>query len=447
MKNQEEKNLSKPVKTTSLISKLGLFDRYNLAFILTSVIPLAILSYIILEYVSPVLLSAGAETTLIWLKILVLFLIFLAVLGFFISRTATRETVEKVNQYNRRLRHLFEISQSLSRNIHLDVLLQDIVKAAIEMTGASGGLVLLRNEDRKTLRFDVSIGIGAISAKQVAIGTGVAGWVAENNELVMLNDVGDDSRYRKDLDILPNFNTSAILAAPLSSGNENFGTLELLHRVEDHLVFSDEDASILRSLAGQASIFIENAKFRDDQQNYFIHVTEILLSSLEGTRQFWPGHLKNTSRYSYLLGRQLNLPEVDMRILHYAALMHDIGFVKVSFREGLSRKLIELHPEIGYEMIKPIELWKDVAPIIRYHHERFDGSGYPHNLVGDQIPLGARILAVAETFDTLTNEHSYKQETLSRHGALKEIQAFSGTQFDPAICEVLPKIIDMLAEF
>ncbi|MBN1355189.1 GAF domain-containing protein [bacterium] len=440
MNNGNTRSRVQSAKKRSLISRLGLFDQYNLAFILTSIIPLAILAYIVIKYVSPALIMAGAETTLVWLKILILFLLFLAVLGFFISRAATHETVDKVNQYNRKLKHLFEIAQSLSRQVHLDVLLQDIVKSAIEMTGASGGLVLLRNDDRSTMRFEVSMGTGAITVKEIPIGAGVAGWVAEHGETVVLNDVTSDSRYQGDLDILPNFNTSAILAAPLAIGPKNFGTLELLHRREDALVFTDEDASILRSLAGQASIFIENAQFRDDQQNYFIHVTEILLSSLEGTRTFWSDHLKNTARYSYLIGKKLNLPDNQMKTLHYAALLHDIGFVKINLRDGLSRKLIELHPEVGYEMIRPIILWKEVAPIIRYHHERYDGSGYPHNLQKDAIPLGARILSVAETFDVLTNRHSYRQETLGVEDAILELKAYSGTQFDPQIVQIMAEI-------
>ena len=444
-KKKDGLNVKPPKKgKKSFISKLGLFDRYNLAFFLTSVIPLSILTYLIVAYVSPALIKAGAETAVLWLQILVFFLLFLAILGFFVSRAATQETVDKLKDYNDRLQHLFDISQSLSRQQHLDVLLQDMVKSAIEMTGASAGLVLLRDDSRNCLKFEVSIGTGAISFSEIPFGKGIAGWVAQNGKLCIANDVDQDSRYDCEYNILPNFHTSAIIAAPLGSINQNYGTLELLHRKEDHSAFTEEDASVLKSLAGQASIFIENARFREDQQNYFTHIIEILLSALEGTRQFWPGHLKNTARYSYLLGKHMNLSDNNMRRLHYAALIHDIGFVKINLREGSPRKMIELHPEIGYEMIKPISLWQDIAPIIRYHHERFDGTGYPHQVEGNDLPLESRILAVAETFDVLTNIHSYRNETLDVETAYKEIKAYAGTQFDPDVVQALRDIKDHL---
>ncbi|MBN1552476.1 GAF domain-containing protein [bacterium] len=417
----------------SLIAKLGLFDRYNLAFVLSSIIPLGVLVYVINKYV-PIHEASSAR---MWLNILFFSLLFLSILGFFVARVATHETVDQLKRYNSRLYSLFAISQSLSRQIHMDVLMEDIVKSAIEMTGASAGLFLLRDESKNTLRFEVTIGTGAITLKEIPISRGVAGWVADHNEIVVINNVEEDGRYQKDFNILPNFETSAILAAPLGIGAKNYGTLELLHRKEDNSIFTEEDASILETLAGQATIFIENTKFRDAQQNYFIHITEILLSSLDGTRQFWSGHLKNTARFCYLIGKHLKLSDHSMRTLHYAGLLHDIGFVKINLREGPSRKMIELHPEVGYEMIQPITVWKDVAPLIRYHHERFDGTGYPHQLGGEDIPLGSRILAVAETMDVLTNRMSYRQETLDMMQAIKEIKAYAGTQFDPAIVDAL----------
>ncbi len=436
---QEKRNAK---KKDSIISKLGIFDRYNFSFILTSIIPLGIMAYLILKYVAPALLRAGESSTLVWLDVLLFFIVFLAILGFFVSRSATRETVRELQQYNNRLNHLFEISQSLSRQTHKDVLLENIVKSAIEMTEASGGIVLLQRPGESRLRFEVSIGTGAIAVRDIGLGEGIAGWVAEHGELLMVNDLKSDRRYVERMNILPNFNTSAILAVPLQTGNKILGVLELLHRKEDGLKFNSGDAGILKSLAGQASIFIANAAYHDDQQNYFIHISELLLSALDGTRQFWKGHLKNTARYSNLLGRVLELSEDEMRALYYAALLHDIGFIKLNLAERPTRKVIELHPELGFEMIYPITLLKEASPLIRYHHERYDGTGYPHKLRGDSIPLGSRILAVAEVFDVLTNPNSYRRKTLTAREAVKELQAYSGTQFDPDVVAALVKITE-----
>lgn len=429
-------------KRRSFIARLGLFDRYNLSFILSSLIPLAVLVLIVHKYVIPELERSKADSTLIFsLSILLYLLVFLAILAFFVSRSATRETVETLKVNNEKLNSIFDISESLSREIHLDVLLTAIVRRAMELTDASAGLVLIRNEENGELNIEVAEGTGPVTVRSVPYNTGVAGWVARHQKVALINNVSEDPRYNPGMDILPSFDTGSILAAPLVSGTRSFGSLELLKK-SGQTDFTEADASLLRSMAGQTSIFIQNVEYREEQQNYFTHMTELLLSALDGTRQFWPGHLNNTARYAYLLAKHLGLPDGQLKKLHYAALFHDIGFVKLNLREGPPRKLIEHHPEIGYEMLQPITVWKDVAPLVRYHHERFDGDGYPHKLGGREIPIGSRILAVAEALDTMVNPKSYKKETMSLHDAVQEIRAYAGTQFDPRVVDALGELLD-----
>jgi HD-GYP domain-containing protein (c-di-GMP phosphodiesterase class II) len=425
----------------SIISKLGLFDRYNLAFFLSSVIPLAVLVFVSHRYVLPSLEANGQNNLGLWIRVLLYMLVFLAILAFFVSRAATGETVEAFRSNNEKLKNIFVIAESLSRESYLDVLLDSIVKRAIELTGASAGIAMLRNDEKGMLEFQITRGTGAISEKTVSADTGVAGWVVKNQKVARINDVSADKRYRPEQNILPDFETGSILAVPLSSSGYVFGVLELL-KTKNNPGFSDEDENLLKSLAGQTTIFIQNVRYRELQQNYFTHITELLLTALEGTRQIWPGHLSNTARYAYLLARQLGLTDAELKTVHYASLLHDIGFVKINLQEGPPRKLIELHPEIGYDMIKPITLWKDVAPLIRYHHERFDGKGYPGKLTGENIPLGARILAVAETLDVICNPKSYRKETLDLQNAYQEIRAYAGSQFDPTVVDALEKVIE-----
>lgn len=430
------------MRKRSLISRLGLFDRYSLSFLLSSVCPLGVLVFIMHKYALPYIEEVlNAPTLAFSLSILMYFLVFLAILAFFVSRSATRETVDKLQSNNNKLKNVFEISESLSRETHLDVLLETIVRKAVELTDADGGMALIRDAETGDLVFDVAQGTGRLEVKSVPANSGVAGWVTRHQKVALVDDVLADPRYSPGLNVLPDFETGSILAAPLGSGPRAFGALELLKR-KGMGKFHEDDANLLKSLAGQASIFIQNVEFRDAQQNYFTYMTDLLLSALDGTRQFWPGHLNNTARFSYLMAKELGLPDGQLRKLHYAALFHDIGFVKINLKEGPPRKLIEHHPELGYEILAPISLWKDVAPIVRYHHERFDGTGYPHGLQGREIPVGARILAVAETLDTLVNPKSYKKETLTYDLAVQEIRAYSGTQFDPRVVDALESILE-----
>ncbi len=425
----------------SFIAHLGLFDRYSLAFFLSSVIPLAVLVYVSHEFIFPVLEASGRFYLGLSLRILMYFLVFLAILAFFVSRAATREIVETLQSNNAKLKNVFVIAEALSRESYLDVLLDTIVRRAIELTNASAGMALMRDQESRELIFEVSLGTGALSERSVPEDTGVAGWVVKNQKAVIINDVARDSRYNPELNVMPHYNPESILAVPLIGGGKVFGVLELMK--SDHREgFTDDDANLLKCLAGQTSIFIQNVEYREQQRNYFTHMTELLLSALEGTRQFWPGHLTNTAKYANLIARQMGVSDLELKEIHYAALLHDIGFVKINLHEGSPRKLIEHHPEIGYEMIRPITLWKDVAPVIRYHHERYDGNGYPSGIAGDQIPLHSRILAVAETLDVLCNPKSYKKKSLSYEEAFLEIQAYAGSQFDPGVVEGLRHVIE-----
>ncbi|HPQ38983.1 MAG TPA: HD domain-containing phosphohydrolase [bacterium] len=429
-------------KNRSFISRLGLFDRYNLSFILSSLIPLGVLVLIVHKYVIPDLERAKADPSLIFsLSILMYLLVFLAILAFFVSRSATRETVETLRVNNEKLNSIFTVSESLSREVHLDVLLTAVVRRSMELTNADGGLVLIRDEETGDLVIEIAEGTGPVTVRSVPYNSGVAGWVARHQKVALINDVTADPRYNAGMDILPSFDTGSILASPLVSGSRSFGTLELLKK-SGQPGFSEGDASLLKSMAGQTSIFIQNVEYREEQQNYFTHMTELLLSALDGTRQFWPGHLNNTARYTYLLAKHLGLPDGQLKKLHYAALFHDIGFVKLNLREGPPRKLIELHPEMGYEMLRPITVWKDVAPLVRYHHERYDGEGYPHQLGGREIPVGSRILSVAEALDTMVNPKSYKKQTMEIQDAVQEIRAYAGTQFDPRVVDALVELLE-----
>lgn len=428
-------------KRKSLIARLGLFDRFSLAFFLSSIIPMAVLVFVSHRFVFPALQNSKAESWELPLRILLYLLLFLSILAFFISRAATREMVEKLQINNQKLKNIFVIAESLSRESYLDVLLESIVKRGIELTNAAAGIALIRNDESGELDFEVALGTGTVAVRSVSADTGVAGWVYRNQLPVVINDVRTDQRYNPEADVLPKFDTKAILAVPLAIGGRVFGVLELLKsKAADG--FTEDDINLLKCLAGQTSIFIQNVDYRSQQQNYFTHITELLLTTLESTRQIWPDHLSNTARFSNLIGRQLGLSDQDLRQLHYAALLHDIGFVKINLQEGPPRKLIELHPEIGYQMILPITLWKDVAPIIRDHHERYDGNGYPAGISGNQIPMNSRILSVAETLDVLTNPRSYKKNKLSIAEACEEIRAYAGSQFDPAVAGALQKVVE-----
>lgn len=343
-------------------------------------------------------------------------------------------------EYIDKLKSVLEVTKAFRHIIHLDVLLTTIVETAAETVGAEAGSILLYDEEGK-LRFHTASGhaAGAVKPMSVEPGQGIAGWTAETGKPAIVNDVASDPRFESSFDRETGFKTHSILCVPLTFENRVIGVIELLNKIgEDE--FDEEDQSLLFSLADQAAISIEHVRLIDARNNYFTHVSEILIGAMDTHVPIKAGHARRVARYARLVGAGIGLSEPEQRNLYFAGLMHDIGLLKLDVTEEWTRERIELHPILGYEMIKDIIFWKDLAPIVLHHHERWDGRGYPNRLAGEDIPQGARIIGACEAFDIITSKSSYKSP-LPYEMAIREIAAHSGTQFDPAIVDALKSSI------
>ena len=227
---------------------------------------------------------------------------------------------------------------------------------------------------------------------------------------------------------------------PLLIEHRVIGVLELVNK-RDGAPFEEQDLNILFNLADQAAISIDHARLRDAQNNYFSHVIEILIGAMDTHVPVKRGHARRVARYANLVGRGLALDEDELKTLYFASLLHDIGLLKMDALGEWTRERIELHPVLGYELIKDIVIWKELAPLILHHHERWDGRGYPEKLSGTAIPLGARIIGACEAFDIITSQLSYKSP-LPYEMALREMDAHSATQFDPEVVAAIKNHIE-----
>ncbi len=339
-------------------------------------------------------------------------------------------------KYVRKLTAVLEVTKAYRSIIHLDILLSTIVETAAETVGAEASSILLYDDEGK-LRFHSASGRAAQAVKPMSVepGQGIAGWTAVNGEPAIVNDVAADPRFEAGFDRESGFVTRSILCVPLTFEGRVIGVLELLNKKDDGK-FDGEDQSLLFSLADQAAISIEHVRLQDAQKNYFTHVSEILIGAMDTHVPIKDGHARRTARYARLVATGLGLSESEQRDLYFAGLLHDIGLLKLDTNAEWTRERIELHPLLGYEMIKDIIFWKQLAPVILHHHERWDGRGYPNKLEGEAIPLGARIVSVCDAFDVITSTSSYKSP-LPYEMALREMEAHTATQFDPRVIEAL----------
>ena len=193
----------------------------------------------------------------------------------------------------------------------------------------------------------------------------------------------------------------------------------------------------------------ELSESNEKLEKAYLDMVQTLRYTVEAKDTYTRGHSDRVSEYSVLIGEKLGLPEDQIKTLRIGGLFHDIG--KIGIPDSILLKpdklsddeysQIKNHPSIGAHILGSAEIFKDIIPIVKHHHERYDGNGYPSRLKGEEIPYIARIAAVADTFDAMTSRRSYRGPIDIEH-VKEEIKRCEGTQFDPQIAEVFLEILN-----
>lgn len=407
----------------------------KISHFVASIIPLALLVYFSVRYVYPYVSKDDITKVPIDIGILLVLAVAVSVLGLILTTKATNASIASAQNLNAKLNSLFDITKHFRETLYPDILLKEIVTDAMSLTDTESGSLLLYNDDGN-LQIKVNAGKNPenMNGRLIETGQGIASWVAETGKAALINnDLSKDARYNPEFDKETGFNTKSILCVPLIHSNQTIGALEL--RNKNNGKFTSQDEALLNSLADQASISISQNRLSEIQHSDFIHITEILVNAQDYT-QNKKGHARKVARYANRMGKQMNFSDTELKKLYHACLLHDIGLLKIDISNSSNKETNMQHPRLGYELIKSISLWSESADVILHHHERYDGHGYPMAIKGEDIPLGSRILFVADTFDVLTSDYSY-QAKLDYNAAVKEIEANSGTQFDPRAVEAL----------
>ncbi len=201
--------------------------------------------------------------------------------------------------------------------------------------------------------------------------------------------------------------------------------------------FDEGQRKMLSIIASRAAAAIENAKLYEDLQATFQQTIQSLARTIDKMDRYTAGHSERVARYAVTLARWLGLDEQTIEIVRHSALMHDIGKIGCVMNLNKPGKLTQeeyevfkRHPVYGRDILDPIKFLAPVLPGVYLHHERWDGRGYPLGMKGAEIPLVARIIAVADTYDAMTTDRAYRR-ALPHEVTLTEIQRCSGSQFDP----------------
>jgi len=214
--------------------------------------------------------------------------------------------------------------------------------------------------------------------------------------------------------------------------------------------FDEGQRKLLSIIASRAAAAIENARLYEDLQATFQQTITSLARTIDKMDRYTSGHSERVARYAVNLARWLGLNAEQIEHVRHSALMHDIGKIgcvmnlnKTGKLTSLEYEVFKSHPTYGREILDPIKFLQPVIPGVHLHHERWDGRGYPLGLAGNDIPLIARIIAVADTYDAMTSDRAYRR-ALPHEVTVNEILRCSGSQFDPDVANVFTEQIDGL---
>jgi len=358
-------------------------------------------------------------------------------------------TIENINLHIgrekeiKKLKAMVEVSQRLGSTLNLNTLLKLIMEIGKDVLNAEASSIFQIDEEKKELYFVTATGKSGKKVKTIKLpwGKGIAGWVAQKGKTVYVEDVKKDKRFYQKVDEKSQFKTKSIIAVPIKTKNKILGVAEVLNKRGGEK-FIKEDIEIFEAIAKQAGLAMENASLYQDLDELFRGTIRAIVKTIEAKDEYTRGHTERVTEYSLLIGDEMGLSDEEKRRLEISALLHDVG--KIGIPDAILGKpgkltdkefdAIKSHPKRGAEIMSSIKQMSDVLDGIKYHHERYDGKGYPERLKDDKIPAIARIICVADAFDAMTTDRPYRQG-LAVEEAKRRLIENKWSQFDGDIVD------------
>jgi HD-GYP domain-containing protein (c-di-GMP phosphodiesterase class II) len=347
---------------------------------------------------------------------------------------------EQQRRGTERQRLLDQISRHMQQTLDSQVLIPLVLEEVNKAIEAEAQSLWLLNEETHLIVCHYATGPGgeAIKKVNVPVGKGIVGASIERQEAIIINDIQKDARFFRAADNQTGFVTRSLICVPMVRQGKAIGAIQAMNK-RGGTLFTQDDLELLRSIADSAALAIENARLYAELANSYDSTLDALTAALDLRDRETEGHSRRVVEYTARLARQMGLPDSQIADMCRGALIHDIGKIglpdAILHKPGLldpqERRVMEKHPLAGYEMLLGIPYLREEIPVVLAHQERWDGTGYPFSLKGYQIPLGARLFAIADTFDALTSDRVYRRSS-SCEEARQVIAQEAGRQFDPA---------------
>lgn len=381
------------------------------------------------------LLDAGSHVLSAWLR----------------AEGEKNQLTEEILVKLRELSVLHDISDGLARAAGAAQVGAGLLEHAAQLVSADRAVFLAHDADRSETR------AAATSGDWLELGRGwrpadpdSLTWRAMNaGTPLLVPELSDGDRALLRRELGPGVDgVEAALVVPACVDGEPHGAI-VLCKAPGTGAFTSVDAKLVGAMAAQGAVSLRHLRLHDEAKEMFHSTVWALASAVDAKDAYTHGHSQRVARYASAVARELGFDAEEIERLELAAVLHDVG--KIGVPESVLNKpgrltpaemsLMKTHPDRGADILSSIRAMRDVLPGVRHHHEWWDGTGYPDGLKGENIPLSARIILVADTFDAMTSTRPYRPG-LPAVAAVDEIRRFAGSQFDPRVAESFARLVE-----
>lgn len=359
-----------------------------------------------------------------------------------------RERSESLTKKVLELATLYEMSRALGATLELDTLLESVLESALRIFDVEMGYVTMVDRETGALEVRAWRGTDLSDADDSTIRNSMSEWVIREGRPLIFNPPqnGDEAEAKGHGDSVTG--ALAALCVPLPSSEGTIGAITV-GSANAGQRFTSDDVRLLATIANHVTIAVGNISLFSNVQDAYLATVRALAAAVDAKDPYTRGHSDGVAAYALMIGEAMQLSSEQMIALEMAAYLHDIG--KIGISEDILLKPGKLtdtemgqmrhHPLIGANILKPVAFPWPIAPIVRHHHEQFDGNGYPAGLKTEEIPMLARVLTVADSFEAMVADRPYRRGR-SQQEAMLELRRCSGTQFDPKVVDAFVDILE-----
>lgn len=357
-----------------------------------------------------------------------------------------------------RLGALMNVGQMINSSLGLKRVLEEVMDSLIALMQAERGFLMLRESSGElTIRIARGLDQADLEEEDFKVSRTVVRRVAESGEPVLTTNAQEDPRFGGNLSIAA-YHLRSILCVPLKLKDTLIGVVYVDNRARIG-IFQEADLGLISAFADQAAVAIDSARLFEELQRSHRELEKAYQATLEGwvraldlRDKETEGHTQRVTTLTERLARSMGVDELALVHIKRGALLHDIGKMGISdtilLKPGQltdeERRLMQKHPVYAYEMLNPIDFLLPAIDIPYCHHEKWDGTGYPRGLKGEEIPFAARIFPVVDVWDALTSDRPY-HKALPPGEVRQRIKDGSGKHFDPRVVEAFMRLEDVTA--